>query len=602
MRPPQRRDASRRGFLAASAAAALAAFAAACGEPAPPAVSLGARPYWEPALTVATDSLDVVRTLELNIRELAAGSQTPEQFAAAAQARFEAIGALGQALVPLNPPATAVPAHRHLTTAVDALVEIIPTLRAYEELEEPERLVHVITLQKRARSAVGAFAEAVGPGRAKDWLLATIAELGEFQFDVVRVPMLAVLVGPFDDESAARARIGQRLPTLRMSRVFRRWVEAGRYPSPDEADAAAREWQLDGLATRIEDVVDLAFTLTDVRAPSAGRWTERAWLARTDFDITALAASDQAELVLAIARNGAVAAFGPDGDSRWTRNLKIPLSRAAVSGNGQLMAAHGFDLLLLDAEGRSIWRSPARPDNQLLEDVVFAPGGDWLVVRSTNASDVGHVFAFGHSGQLWGPTRAYISAADVALNPDTGTVAVASSNNRGENHIVLITPAGNLGQRFGVDGEVHKVLFTQTGEHTVAVTDRSSQIFDSARGDLVWQIGYPSSAAARLPAADTIVLAGPNGLAAFSVTGTELWQVPGLAVERLLVTDAYVIAQTSERALAVFRADGTQLGQLVTSSEIRAAAAAPAANLLLTANAQRAIEAWQLPDVEPAAG
>ena len=75
--------------------------------------------------------------------------------------------------------------------------------------------------------------------------------------------------------------------------------------------------------------------------------------------------------------------------------------------------------------------------------------------------------------------------------------------------------------------------------------------------------------------------------------------MPGLAVEHLLVTDAYVIAQTSERALTVIRADGEQLGQLVTSSEIRAVAAAPTANLLLAANAQRAIEAWQLPEIEP---
>ena len=598
MRRLQRRGPSRRAFLAASAAAVLSA---ACGEVAPSSVTVSARPYWEPALTVATDSLEVVRTLELSIRELAAGSLTPEQFAAAAQARFEAIGALGQALVPLSPPPSAAAAHGHLTTAVDALVEIIPTLRAYEELEEPERLVHVITLQQRARRAIGAFAEAVGPGRTKNWLLATIVDLGEFQFDVVRVPMLAVLVGPFDSEIQARARIGQRLPTLRLSRVFRRWVEAGRFPSPDEADAAAREWQLDGFATRIEDVVDLSFTLADVRAPSAGRWTERAWLARTDFDITALAASDQAELVVAIARNGAVAAFGSDGDPRWMRDLRIPLSRAAVSGNGELMAAHGFDLLLLDTDGQPIWRSPARPDNQLLEDVVFAPGAEWLLVRSTNASSVGHVFAFGRSGQLWGPTQPYISAADVALNPETGTVAVASSN-RGENQIVLITPAGNLDQRFGVDGELHRVLFTRSGEHTIAVTDQSSQIFDSARGDLVWRIGYPSSAAVRMPRNDTIVLAGPNGLGAFSLTGTELWQIPGLAVERLLATNDFVIAQTSERTLVVVRSDGTRLGQLVTSSEIRAVAAAPAANLLLTANAERTIEAWQLPEVEPAAG
>lgn len=582
-------------------ASVVATLFAACGEPSPRALQFTARPYWEPALRVATGALEIVRTFELNIRELGEASQTPDQFSAAAEARFEAIGSLGQALVPLDPPQSAIAAHQHLVTAVDALVEIIPTVRAYDELEEPDRLVHVITLQRHARAAIGDFAQAIGPGRTRDWLLQTISELGAFHIEARRVPMLAVLVGPFADEAEARARIGQRLPTIRMSRVYRRWVEAGRYPTPDEADAAAREWQLAGFATRIEDVVDLAFTLSDVQSPIAGRWTERAWLARTEFDITGLAASDQGELVIAIARNGTVEAFGPDGESRWSRDLRIPLSRAAVSNDGALMAAHGFDLLLLDTFGEPVWRSPARPDNQLLEDVVFAPDSGWLVARSTNASGVGHVFAFDRGGQRWGPTQAYISATDVVLNPHTGTVAVASSS-QGENQIVLITPAGNLDQRFGVDGQLHRVLFTQSGEHTIAVTNRSSQIFDSSSGDLVGRIGYPSSAAARMPAADTIVLAGPSGLGAFSITGTEVWQIPGLAVERLLVTDAYVIAQTSERALAVLRADGTRLGQLVTSSEIRAVTAAPGANLLLTANAERTIEAWQLPEVEPAAG
>lgn len=588
----------RRAFVTAFAAAALSS---ACGEPSTSTRRFEARPYWEPALTIARGALDEVRTLELNIRELGAGSQAPEQFAAATEAQFDAIGALGQSLVPLNPPASATVAHGHLTATVDALVEIIPTLRAYQDLEEPQRLVHVITLQRRARTAIIAFANAIGPGRTRTWLLQVIADLGEFQFDVVRVPMLAVLVGPFEDEAEARARIGRQLPSLRMSRVFRRWVEAGRFPTPDEADAAAGDWLKLGFATRIEDVVDLSFAVTDIRSPAAGRWSERAWLARTDFDITGLAASEGGDLVIAIARNGAIAAYGSDGALRWTRRLAIPLSRAAVSTAGELVAVHGFDLLLLDSAGQAIWRSPTRPDNQLLEDVVFAPTGDWLVARSTNASGVGHVFAFNREGQLWGPTQAYISAAGVALNPAEETVAVASSS-LGENQIVLITPAGNLDQRFGVDGELHDVLFSRTGTHTIAVTDRSSQVFDSARGDLVWQIGYPSAAAARMPQTDTIVLAGPAGVGAFSVNGTEVWHIPGLAAERLLVTNDYVIAQASERTFNVIRADGVALGQLVTSSEVRAAAAAPGANLLLTANAERAIEAWRLPDVEPAAG
>ncbi len=586
----------------ALAALGLAALSPACGAPAPAApLGLAERPYWEPALTVATGALDVLRSLELNARELGAGSQTAEQFIAAHTAQFETISTLGQAVIPLEPPPTAAAAHEHLTDAADALAGMVSTVRAYEEREEPELLVHVITLAQRARDALSAFVGAIGPGRASAGLQRIIDSLGEKRLEAVRVPMLAVLIGQFGDEADARTRIGRRLSRIRLSRAYPGWVEAERFAALDEAQAAARAWQTRGFETRIENVVELGFTLTDIRPPSAGRWTERAWRVRTDFEITDLAASEDGELIAAIARGGAIAAFGADGAPRWARDARIPLARVSVSSDGSLVAAHGFDLALLDADGGPVWQTPARPDNQLLEDVVFARGGGGMVARSTNASGVGHVFAFDRSGQLWGPTKDYIGAVDVALNPATGTVAVASSK-LGENQIVLITAAGNLDQRFGVDGELQRVLFTQGGEHTIAVTAAGVQVFDSASGDLQWRLGYAAAAAARMPGANTLVLAGPDGVGAFTLDGTEIWKAPGLTGTVLLVTDNYVALQTAERTFMVLRSDGSPLGQLVTASPVRAAVAAPAADTLLTASADRAIEAWRLPEAAPAAG
>ena len=579
----------------------MATISAACGEHPSPEVELTERPYWEPALNVATRALDVMRSLELNTRELATKSQSPKQFVSAIEMQFESISALSQELIPLTPPASAIEAHKHLTSAADALVEVMPNVRAYNTLEKAEHLVHILTLAQNARMAMLEFAAAIGDGEASSGLRKIIDGLGEIQLDIRRVPVRAVLIGQFDGEAEARARIGTRLPDIQMSVMYRRWVEAGRYSSFDEADAVAIRWQAEGFETRIEDVLDLSFDLTEIQPMAAGTWTERSWIARAEFDIMDLASSDGGDLIVAAARGGQISAFGPGGQPVWARNLGVPLARVTVAANGSLVAAHGFDLMLLDNDGAAVWRSPARPDNQLLEEVSFDYAANSIIARSTNASGIGHVFAFNKNGQIWGPTKAYIGAVGIAINPSTGTVAVASSK-LGENQIVLISPDGNLEQRFGVEGELITVMITTDGAHTIGVTTTGLQIFDSSSGDSLWRVDYPTTTATRMPSNDTVVLAGSKGVGAFSVNGTQLWQVPGLVVERLLVTTDYVIVQTNERTFKVFRSDGAKLGHVIASSAVQAASAAREQNLLLAATVDRSVEAWQLPNVSRATG
>ena len=580
---------------------AMASILTACGEPPSTEVELTERPYWEPALTVATRALDVMRSLEISTRELALDSQSPDQFVAAIETQFDSISALSQELIPLTPPASASEAHKHLTSAVDALVEVMPNVRTYNTLEKTEHLVHVITLAQNARIAMLEFVTAIGAGQASSGLRKIIEDLGEIQLDIRRVPVRAVLIGQFDGEAEARARIGTRLPAIHMSTVYQGWVESGRYSSSDEADAVARSWQADGFETRIEEVLDLSFDLTELQPIAAGTWNERSWITRSQFDIMDLASSDDGTLIVSAARGGQIATFGPGGHPLWARDLRVPLARVTVAANGSLVAAHGFDLMLLDRNGDAVWRRPPRPDNQLLEEVSFDYAANSIIARSTNASGIGHVFAFNKNGQIWGPTKAYIGAVGIAINPSTGTVAVASSK-LGENQIVLISPSGNLEQRFGVAGELLTVIVTTDGVHTIAVTTTGLQTFDSTTGHSLWRVDYPTNSVKRMPSNNTLVLAGSKGVGAFSIHGTQLWQIPGLVADRLLVTNNYIIVQTNERTFRVFRSDGTHLGQVITSSVIRAASTAQAENLLLAATADKSVEAWRLPNISHATG
>ena len=586
----------RRKLLGAAAALALAS---ACGESRQTVAPAPLAPYWEPALTVATRALDVLRSLELSQRAFARNTLTAERFARAVEAQFPDISQLAELVVPLEPPTEVTASHAHLVAAIDALVEVLPSIRAYRKTAQAEQLVHILTLTRRVRSELDDFVAGIGPGRASSGLRQIAAELGEFEIDVRRVPVLAVLVGQFDDEPQARARLSSLLDDVRLSPVYRRWVEVGRFGDAVSADASAAVWRSRAFETRIEQVTDLAFEITEIRPVVARSWQELAWLARLDFEPTDIASSASGERIVAVSRAGAVAAFDANGRPLWTRELRMPLAHASVHPAGEPIAVHGFDVMLLDAAGNAVWPTAFRPDNQLIEQVLFDEFGGRLIVRSTNASGLGHVFAFDRRGQLWGPTKSYIGAAWVDFHPATGTVGVGSSK-LGENQVVLIQPDGNLAQRFGVEGDLLQVLFTQSGAETIALTTAGMQVFDSDSGDQLWQLRFPAIAAARTPGADVIVLAGPAGVGAFSVDGTEIWFVPGLPARDVLPTRHYVVAVTEESALSVIRSDGSMLGEAALPAELRSVAVAPERDLLLAVSSERTVLAWQLPEPQPA--
>ena len=585
---------SRRRVLAAIA---IGGGAVACGEAQPQPVAVRLRPYWEPAIEVATGSLEVLRTISINTGAFARGSLTTDQFLHSVEAQLPAIAALAHRVIPLVPDPDNQSTHASLVAMVDALVEFGPTVRVYRETEQPELLMHVVTLQQTARDQLEAFIEGIGPGLAQDGLGARLDAIGESSIEAWRVRKRAVLVGPYDGEAAARAALAHIVDDIRLSRSIPGWVEVGRYADPSAADAAAGRWLAGGFQVQVEDVTDLSFNITTLRAPERQSWRERLWLERLDFDPTDLAASDLGEQVVAVARAGKVASFGADGGRRWpTRDMRMPLARVSIQRHGELLAVHGFDVQLLDFAGNQVWPSPFRPDNQLLEQALFDDDGTRLVVRSTNASGVGRVFAFNRQGQIWGPTKSYISAASVDLDKRSGTVAVGSSN-RGENQVVLIRPDGNLEQRFGVDGDILQVIFTQEGDQVIALTSAGLQVFEAESANLRSQLRFPATAAARTPRDDILILAGEAGVGSFTLDGTEVWFAPRVRARAVYPMDDYVAALVDDMTITIIRSDGAVLGDATTLAAIRGVAVAPGLNRLFAVSAERQLQAWQLPPV-----
>ncbi len=589
--PAPRRVLSRRIVLAGLT---IGAVTVACGEVESSTSKARLRPYWEPALEVATGALDVLRTLEINTGAFVRGALTADRFLRSVESQLRPITYLAELIIPLVPPTDAVAPHHALASAVDALVEIGPTVREYRAHEAPEQLVHVVTLQGSVHERLSTFIDGIGPGLAQDGLRERLDAIGESEISAWRVPKRAVLVGPYDDEAAARAALANLLDEVRVSSSAPGWVEVGRFGDSVSADAAAEQWLASGFQVRIVDVTDLAFDVTTIRSPERQSWRELHWLARLDFDATDLASSEFAEQVVAVSRAGNIASFGAEGGLRWTRDVHMPLARVSIQRGGDLLAVHGFDVQMLDSDGNPIWPSPFRPDNQLLEQALFDHDGLRLVVRSTNASGVGRVFSFDRRGQVWGPTKDYIAAASVAFHEDSGTVAVGSSN-LGENQVVLIRPDGNLEQRFGVDGEIRQVIFTLAGDHVVVLTSEGVQVFESLTANPRSSFRFVATAAARTPHDDILILAGDAGIGSFTLDGTEAWFAPGVRARAIYPMDDFVAALVDDLTITIIRNDGAVIGDATTLEAIRGVAVAPGLNRLFAVSAERQLQAWQLP-------
>ena len=558
------------------------------------------RPYWEPALEVAAGAIDVLRTIAINTGAFARGGLTLDRYLRSVESQRRPITDLAELIIPLHPPSDASAPHEALASAIDALVGIGPTVLKYRNSEQPEHLIHLIAVQDEVRAGLTLFIDGIGPGLAHSGLRNRLSAIGESDIVIWRMPTHAVLVGPFDDEAAARATLAHMLDEeIRLSPTSIGWVEVGRFTDRAIADEAAREWLIKDFQVRIKDTIDLAFDVTTIRPPVRQSWRELDWLAPLAFDAIDLAASDMGEQVIAVSRAGKVASFDEDGSLKWTRDMRMPLAYVSMQQHGEFSAVHGFEIQILDTNGNPVWPTAFRPDNQLLEQAIFNESGRRLVVRSTNASGLGRVFSFDHTGRIWGPTKDYIAAAKVAFHSPTGTVAVGSSK-LGENQVVLIQSNGHFLQRFGVDGDIIELVFTVSGDRVAVLTNEGVSVFECATANPRGSIPFPAKHVVRAPHDDVLFLAGDAGIGSFTIDGFEIWTAPTVRARTLYPMASYIGAHVDDLTITVIRNDGVILGNATTLATIHAIAVAPDRDRIFAVSAERQIQAWQMPSATEA--
>ena len=162
---------------------------------------------------------------------------------------------------------------------------------------------------------------------------------------------------------------------------------------------------------------------------------------------------------------------------------------------------------------------------------------------------------------------------------------------------MLIRPDGNLQQRFGVDGDILQVIFTQEGDQVITLTSSGLQVFEAESANLRSQLRFPATAAARATRDDILILAGEAGVGSFTLDGTEVWFTPRVRARAVYPMDDYVAALVDDMTITVIRSDGAVLGDATTLAAIRGVAVAPGLNRLFAVSAERQLQAWQLPPV-----
>ena len=571
---------------------AMSSALAACTEPRR-AIQPDLRPYWEPAIQAATQTIDVLRLFEVNSRALAQQSLTPEKYAFAIESLRGQVVDLTENVVALNPPRDAVGVHPYLVGAADSLVDAARAVDAFSVDARREHLVNAIAAIRAARVNVTGFVDSVGGGKAADGLRAMLDDLGAFEIVPTTVNRYVVLIGMFDSRAEVRAQLRGFKDDAEPSIEFPHWVEVMRLDHLEDALEEETRWIDRQFQTRVEEVQDVAFRLEISRAPKSASWKELIWLQKLDFDPTAMAAADDGSIFVLAGRRGRVQAMNGEGAFMWSTDTGIPTSSVAAAPDGSMIATFGFDILLLDELGLPVWQRPFRPDNQLIEDIAIRTGG-FVVIRTTNASGTGHAFAYTPDGLFWGPTQEYIGAGSLDVDLNAELVAIGSTK-EGVNQVILIERSGNLAQRFGVDGDIRSIVLTRDARHTLVHSENGLNVYDNERGDFFSEIPFEAELVIRGAADDTIYAASARGLAAYSLAGSQLWFNDAVAPRSLAVSNNFVCGISSDTSVSVIRTNGEYVGEATTLTSIRAIALAAATDILAIASADRNVLAWQLP-------
>ena len=563
---------------------------------APAPVPLSPADYWSETAAIARSATQHVRLFNNALRAFSEERLTFEQFRLALSRLAPEVFALGQRLVAVNPPESALAAHAGLVEAVDLLTLAGREARFLAEDGDHRHVAAIAVFLPEAQARLAAFSAALPASAAATVIRQEIAQLGAGRTVATAARTFLVTLGPFSSTADARQAVATLAlagePALPQSPPY--IVTAGRYAARWEAEQAATASRVDGVPARVE--VEYAYDFhTELEQPPSGHyWREMIWLQALSFPGSLVDTAADGSFILVASRDGAVQGWQGDGKYRWHKDLDAALVSLDLAAQGNRAVLTGYESFLLSSEAEVIWRSLIPNERDILTQALISDDGSHVTLRSEPSGGAGTVHALDARTHLW-PTQDYIGARDIALTPDGSKVAIASAKDRVSYFILVSIPRGERLQRFELPSAPERVALTDTASHAAILIGQEVLFYRLQGESLLWRQPVPGKLMALTPDGQLLVTAGQRGLLATSRSGQQLWRQEDVQVAALAVNRQYVVARTDRERLDVFALDGSRLGAVYTPGRLLSFALARDSSLLVATDDERNMIAWQLP-------
>ena len=315
-----------------------------CGPTAAPApVPLSEAEYWSETQPIVRSATQHVRLFNKALRGFLDAKEplTFEQFRLALARLAPEVFALGQRLVAVNPPESALEAHAVLVEAVDLLTLAGRETRLLTEDDYHRHVAAIVVFLPEAQARLAAYSAALPASTAATVVRQEIAQLGQERIVATTERIFLVTLRSASSTAAAQQAVGP---------FATRW----------EAEQAA------AVASRVGDVsvqIEVEYTYdfhSEIEQPPSGHyWREILWLQELNLLGSLVGTTADGRFIVVASRDGAVQGWRGSGEYLWHEDLDAALVSLgmAADGNRAVLAGYESILLSLEDEDRVIWRS-----------------------------------------------------------------------------------------------------------------------------------------------------------------------------------------------------------------------------------------------------
>ena len=303
---------------------------------APVPVPLSPADYWSETATIVRSATQHVRLFNNALRAFSEERLTFEQFRLALSRLAPEVFALGQRLVAVNPPESALAVHPVLVEAVDLLTLAGREARLLEADDYHRHVAAIAVFLPEAQARLADFSAALPASAGATVIQQEIAQLGQGRTVATAERTFLVTLGLASSTADAQQAVG-RYATRR---------------DAEQAVQIATTSRVEGVSARIEVEYAYGFHTELEQPPSGHYWREMIWLQKLSFPGSLVDTAADGRFIIVASRDGAVQGWQGDGKYRWHKDLDAALVSLDVAAQGNRAVLAGYESFLLSSGSR----------------------------------------------------------------------------------------------------------------------------------------------------------------------------------------------------------------------------------------------------------